>query len=135
LTLDYLKELAHCTTFLVEPVYNHVDNNHKPLIASQAEELGQLTEALEKFIQLVLSSLEDNSQEKLDLINAEHVRVNGIIKELRKNLIKSIKRNDVGTKTSMLYLTILSETRNILIYTVNMMRIQNDFTVAVKEEK
>lgn len=135
LTLDYLKELAHCSTFLVEPVYNHVDNNHKPLIASQAEELGQLTEAVDKFIHLVLSSLEDNSQEKLDIINAEHVRVNSMIKELRKNLIKSIKRNEIGTKTSMLYLTILSETRNILIYTVNMMRIQNDFTLAVKEEK
>jgi phosphate/sulfate permease len=135
LTLDYLKELAHCTTFLVEPVYNHVDNNHKPLIASQAEELTLLSEALDQFIQLVLGSLDDNNQEKLDMISAEHVKVNGMIKELRKNLIKTIKRKEIGTKTSMLYLTILSETRNILIYTVNMMRIQNDFTISVKEEK
>lgn len=134
LTLDYLKELAHCTTFLVEPVYNHVDNNHKPLIASQAEELTQLGEAFNGFVQLALSSLENNSQEKVELLYAEQVRVNGMVKELRKNLIKSIKRNDVGTKTSMLYLTILSEVRNLLIYTVNMMRIQNDFTTSVKED-
>ncbi len=135
LTLDYLKELAHCTTFLIEPVYNHVDNNHKPLIESQAEELTQLTHAFNKFMKLVLSSLEDNSQEKLDRINEEQAKILLMIKELRKNLIKTIKRKEVGTKTSMLVLGILNETRNILIYAVNMMRIQNDFTVTVKEEK
>lgn len=135
LTLDYLKELAHCTTFLVDPVYNHVDNNHKPLIPSQAEELKQLTVSLEQFMKLAISSIEDNSQEKMDIIYAEHVKVNTIIKELRKNLIKTIKRKEIGSKTSMLYLAILSETRNIFIYTVNMMRIQNDFTATVKEEK
>lgn len=135
LTLDYLKELAHCTTFLVEPVYNHVDNNHKPLIASQAEELTLIAEAFDKFMKLVLSSIENNNQEKLDIINIEHAKINVMIKESRKNLIKTIKRKEVGTKTSMLVLSILSETRNILIYTVNMMRIQNDFTTSVKEDK
>lgn len=135
LTLDYLRELAHCITFLVEPVYNHVDNNHKPLIESQAEELTKMAEAFNKFIKLVLSSIDDNNQEKLDIINIEHAKINGMIRESRKNLIKTIKRKEVGTKTSMLVLSILSETRNILIYTVNMMKIQNDFTVTVKEDK
>ncbi|MBW8333225.1 MAG: inorganic phosphate transporter [Prolixibacteraceae bacterium] len=135
LTLDYLKELAHCATFLVEPVYNHVDNNHKPLIESQAEELTKMAEAFDKFMKLVLNSLEDNSQERLVTINEEQAKILNMIKESRKNLIKTIKRKEVGTKTSMLVLSILNETRNILIYTVNMMRIQNDFTVTVKEEK
>lgn len=135
LTLDYLKEIAHCATYLVEPVYNHVDNNHKPLLPAQAEELIQLSGEVAQFIQKVLDSLENNDPAKVELISGEQVRVNGMIKELRKNLIKTIKRNEVGTKTSMLYLTILSEVRNILIYTVNMMRIQQDFTASVKEEK
>lgn len=135
LTLDYLKELAHCTTFLIEPIYNHVDNNHKPLIESQAEELTQLTGAFNKFMKLVLSSLDDNSQEQLVKINEEQAKILLMIKESRKNLIKTIKRNEVGTKTSMLVLGILNETRNILIYSVNMMKIQNDFTITVKEEK
>ncbi len=135
LTLDYLKELAHCATFLVEPVYNHVDNNHKPLIESQVEELTKMAEAFDKFMKLVLSSLDDNSQESLNAINDEQAKILVMIKESRKNLIKTIKRKEVGTKTSMLVLSILNETRNILIYTVNMMRIQNDFTVSVNEDK
>ncbi len=135
LVLDYLKEIAHCSNFLVEPVYNHVDNNHKPLIASQAVELTQMAEAFDKFMKLVLSSIDNSSQDNLDLITAEQAKIIEMIKESRKNLIKMIKRKEVGTKTSMLVLGILNETRNILIYTVNMMRIQNDFTISVKEEK
>lgn len=135
LSLDYLKEIAHCMTFLVEPAYNHVDNNHKPLIPTQGEELRQLSESFEQFVQLVLGSLETNDPAKVELIAAEQQRVNGLVKDLRKNLIKTVKRNEVGTRTSMLYLTLLSEVRNILIYTVNMMRIQQDFTASVKEEK
>jgi hypothetical protein len=38
----------------------------------------------------------------------------------------------VGTKNSMLLLSILSEARNILIYSVNLMKIQNDFTKLIK---
>lgn len=135
LTLDYLKEIAHCVLFLVEPVYNHVDNNHKPLIPSQGEELIQLSEAFGQFVQLVLGSLENNDPAKVDVIAAEQVRVNTMVKEHRKNLIKTVKRNEIGTRTSMLYLSILSEVRNIMIYTVNMMRIQQDFTASVKDEK
>ena len=135
LTLDYLKEIAHCMLFLVEPVYNHVDNNHKPLMPFQGEELVELSEAFGQFVQLVLQSLESNDPAKVEVIAGEQVKVNTMVKELRKNLIKTVKRNEIGTRTSMLYLSILSEVRNILIYTVNMMRIQQDFTASVKEEK
>jgi len=135
LVLDYLKELAYCTTSLVKPVYNHVDNNHKPLLPSQAEELKVLSEAFGHFTELVLNSLENTDPAKIDVIIAEQNKVNGMVKELRKNLIKTIKRNEIGTKTSMLYLTMLSEIRNLLIYTVNMMRIQHEFTTSQKEEK
>jgi hypothetical protein len=135
LTLDYLKEIAHCALNLVEPVYTHVDNNHKPLIPSQGEELVLLSEAFHQFVQLVLGSLEKNDPLKAELISAEQMKANTMVKELRKNLIKTVKRNEIGTRTSMLYLTILSEVRNIMIYTVNMMRIQQDFTASVKEER
>jgi len=135
LVLDYLKELAYCTTSLVKPVYNHVDYNHKPLLPSQAEELKALSEAFGLFTELVLNSLENTDPAKVEAIIAEQNKVNGMVKELRKNLIKTIKRNEIGTKTSMLYLTMLSEIRNLLIYTVNMMRIQHEFTTSQKEEK
>jgi len=133
LTLDYLKELAHCINYMAEPVFNHVDNNHKPIIPSQALELTQIAEEFSGFTKLLIDSLGSNNEDKLEAINVEQARIIGLIREARKNLIKSIKKNEVGTKNSMLLLSILSEARNILIYSVNMMKIQNDFTKAIAD--
>lgn len=135
LTLDYLKELAHCINYLTDPVFNHVDNNHKPILASQAVELTQIAEEFSVFTKKMIDLLESNNEDKLAEINAEQVKIIDMVREARKNLIKSIKKNDVGTKNSMLLLSILSEVRNILIYSVNLMKIQNDFTKTVKDAK
>ena len=132
LTLDYLKEIAHCAVFLTEPVYKHVDNNHKPLTAQQSEELMGLAREVGNYMQLVVNSLDENSNEKLDTIVAEQAKIIGMNKEARKNLIKSVKKNEIGTKNSLLVMSILAETRNLLIYTSNMMKIQNDFTQSLK---
>lgn len=132
LTLDYLKEFAHCINYLADPVFNHVDNNHKPILPSQAMELRQIAEEFAGFARQMIDTLDDNNSENLEKINSEQTRIIGMIREARKNLIKSIKKNDVGTKNSMLLLSILSEARNILIYSVNMMKIQLDFTRLIK---
>jgi len=132
LTLDYLKELAHCINFMAEPVFNHVDNNHKPILPTQAVELTQIAEEFSVFTKKMIEALDSNNEVKLEEINAEQVRLIGLVREARKNLIKSIKKNDVGTKNSMLLLSILSEARNIMIYSINLMKIQNDFTNIMK---
>jgi len=132
LTLDYMKELAHCINYMAEPVFNHVDNNHKPIQPAQAVELTQIALEFSGFTKKMIDTLASNDEAKLESLNVEQARIMGMIRESRKNLIKSIKKNDLGTKSSMLLLTILSEARNILIYSVNLMKIQNDFTNVMK---
>ena len=132
LTLDYLKELAHTVTYLEEPVFNHVDNNHKPILPAQADELTQIAVELSGFTQKMIEKLSVNSEDKLQEIYAEQLRVIGVVREVRRNLIKSIKKNDVSTKNSMLLLNILSGVRNILNYSNNLMKIQSDFANIMK---
>lgn len=135
LILDYLKELAHCINLLSEPVFNHVDNNHKPILASQALELTVVADEFSEFSKKMIAILESVNDERLESLNNEQNRIIGLVREARKSLIKAIKRNEVGTKNSMLLLNILSEVRNILIYSINLMKIQGDFTKTVKESK
>lgn len=135
LILDYLKELSHCINFLAEPAFNHVDNNHKPILASQALELTVLADEFSEFAKKMIAILDSVNEEKLEKLNNEQSRIIDLVKEARKSLIKSIKRNEVGTKNSMLLLNILSEARNILLYSVNLMKIQNDFTKTIKDSK
>ena len=132
LTLDYLKELAHAINYMAEPVFNHVDNNHKPILPTQGAELTQIAVELSGFTQKMIEKLSINSEEKLEEIITEQLRIIGVIREVRRNLIKSIKKNDVSTKNSMLILNILSGARNILNYSINMMKIQSDFAGIMK---
>ena len=132
LTLDYLKELAHAINYMAEPVFNHVDNNHKPILPTQGAELTQIAVELSGFTQKMIEKLSINSEEKLEEIITEQLRIIGVIREVRRNLIKSIKKNDVSTKNSMLILNILSCARNILNYSINMMKIQSDFAGIMK---
>jgi hypothetical protein len=132
LTLDYLKEIAQCINYMAEPVFNHVDNNHKPILPAQADELTQIAEEVSGFTKKLISELDSNSPEKLEVLSIEQTRIIGLIREARKSQIKYIKKNDVGTKNSMLLLNILSEARNLLHYSLNMMKTQNDFGSSIK---
>ena len=132
LTLDYLKELAHAINYMAEPVFNHVDNNHKPILHTQGAELTQIAVELSGFTQKMIEKLSINSEEKLEEIITEQLRIIGVVREVRRNLIKSIKKNDVSTKNSMLILNILSGARNILNYSISMMKIQSDFAGIMK---
>jgi len=132
LTLDYLKEQAHTINYMVEPVFNHVDNNHKPILPTQAAELTQIAVELSGYTKMMVDRIAINSENKLEEISAEQLRVIGVVREVRRNLIKSIKKNDVSTKNSMLLLNILSGARNILNYSVNLMKIQSDFANIMK---
>lgn len=132
LTLDYLKELAHAINYMAEPVFNHVDNNHKPILPTQGAELTQIAIELSGFTQKMIEKLSINSEEKLEEIIAEQLRIIGVVREVRRNLIKSIKKNDVSTKNSMLILNILSGARNILNYSISMMKTQSDFAGIMK---
>jgi Na+/phosphate symporter len=46
--------------------------------------------------------------------------------KLTKRQIKRVKNMESGTRTSILFLNILNETKNIVLQSINMMRAQRD---------
>lgn len=132
LTLDYLMELAHSTRDLVEPVFNHVDNIHKPIKPLRAEELSKIALEISGFTKMLTDCLGTINAQRSAEINAEQARIIGLIRDVRTNLIKAIKKKEVSTKNSILLLNILSESHNILNYSVTLIKIQSDFEHAMK---
>jgi hypothetical protein len=50
-----------------------------------------------------------------------------VLARLEKNQIKRIKNKEVNTRNSLLYFKINSETKNLLLHTVNVLKSQRDF--------
>ena len=50
-------------------------------------------------------------------------QINGI----RKNQLKRLKKEGASTKNSMLYIGVLHETKNLILYLVNLLKAHRDF--------
>ncbi|MCF8304517.1 MAG: inorganic phosphate transporter [Bacteroidales bacterium] len=127
--IDYLREIAHATHYIIDPVYEHVENVHKGFIEIQIEELEGLTEQLRKLFDKVSYTVEHNEFHELDKVYKIQVKLLDTIDALRKSQLKRLKKKISGTNTTMLYLTILQETKNLSLFVVNMLKSYRDFVV------
>ena len=127
--VDYQREVMHSLNFLIEPLFHHIDNNHKPFLASQEEELNQIAVSLDEFFNLVLHIVKDDKFEKAEEVFAKR---DSILKELimiEKAQIKRIKHGEVNTRNSLLFFNIVSETKNLILSSISLLKSQRDFVV------
>ena len=125
--LDYLREIAHTITFITGPCLEHVDNNHKGLLPEQVKELDKVQEGINKLLKMINKSIKEQDFSKLEDILKQQQHILDVIDATRKNQIKRIKANEAGTKNSLLYLNILSESKNLVLYAVNALKSHRDF--------
>ena len=131
-TMDYMREMLHSISFFCNHALEHVDNNHKPLIPEQVQELEHLSQHMETVLKITLQSImkEDfSTQEKLLEEQAKGLRH---IELYRKSQIQRIKKKMVGTRNSILYLNLLDETKNLFLQAINLYKSQRDFVKNTK---
>jgi len=127
--LDYLREAAHCLTYLTDPVFNHIDNNHPPLRTVQRNYLNDLNEEISTFYNLVLNTvMKDKFEVMKEIIDKQHSILEQLDK-LQKKQVKMIKHEEAGTKNSLLFFNTISETKSLLLNTVNIIKAQRDFVI------
>lgn len=130
--LDYLRETAHCLTYIARPAFEHVDNNHRGFSSSQIDDLNIIKTKMTAFIDKNMVTIANNEFDKIkELIEEQHQLIT-LIEEMRYKQIKRIKSEETGTKSSMLYLGIMHESKNVLLYSINLLKAQRDFVEAKK---
>ncbi len=125
--LDYQRELAHSLTYLIKPLFNHVDNNHKAFIEVQVGELTFMSGLIKKFLFELRNMVLISNFEKLDELIEKQNELMKLLGKYRKNQVKRIKQKEVGTRNSMLYLNIMVELRNLLLFSINIVKAERDF--------
>ncbi len=125
--MDYMREMIHSISFLTGPALEHVDNNHKPLIPEQIEELRYLSEHMETVLKITIESIVKENYLSQDKLLEEQAKALKHIEINRKNQIQRIKKKLVGTRNSILFLNLLDESKNLLLQAVNLFKAQRDF--------
>ena len=131
--LDYLRELAHSITYINKPSLDHVDNHHKALLASQVEELYDVTRMIRDFISEINLIIKKDDYSLISDVIAKQQKILKFIDTARKKQVKRIKSNEVGTRNSMMYLSILAESKNLILQAVNVLKSQRDFAESMKK--
>jgi len=127
--LDYLRETAHAFTYLVKSPYEYFENGHSPLLVVQIEEIKTLSSTFKSFNNFVLSVIDNNSFSQMDQVLTKQEELLELMETYRKNQMKRLKHEEVGAKNSMLYLSILHESKNLILNIVSLTKAQRDFVL------
>ena len=132
--VDYQRELAHSLNFLTEPLFEHLDNQHKPFIKAQTEEMQALKEKVDHFFNFALNIIKENEFNEIEKLIELRDKILQDLEKMEIAQIKRIKAKEVNTRNSMLYFNTITETKNMLLHAINLLKSHRDFiTVTMKE--
>lgn len=127
--LGYLRETAHCLTFISRPSYDYVDNNHPSFIEVQNDEVLTINNKVTELMNYIITIIEKNDFKNIELaIKKQAILINKIT-EYQKNQIKRIKKEEVGTRNSILFNGLLHETKSMILHATNLLKAQRDFVI------
>lgn len=126
---DYLKELGDVVMDIVKPSLSHVDNNHKPLLPAQIEELKELNQRIKDRFVTTINIFKNFDSVEIEALKNKLPSFVKKIRSARKNQIKRIKNHEIGTRNSILYLNLLGEFRNLALFSNRMLTVFEDLVI------
>ena len=131
--MNYKREMAHAAHFIIGPIISYSDNDHKPFSSEQKVELVKLIVQIDNFFNFALHTVKENKFENIETLISDREKIFEGLEKLEKNQIKRIKNKEVNTRNSLLYFKINSETKNLLLHTVNVIKSQRDFITNTRQ--
>ncbi len=125
--VDYLSEVAKALVHITRPCFDHIDNNHEGLSKEQVVDLMRVNDEVENIYNRINSMMRCKDFGDLDVVLQLRDQLFDTIAEAIKNQLKRIKAKETSTKASMLYLTILNETKTMVLQSRNLLKSQSYF--------
>ncbi|MCG8578279.1 MAG: inorganic phosphate transporter [Bacteroidales bacterium] len=124
---DYLTEMVGCLTNITQPLFEHLENQHKGMTTSQRNDLHELLDEMSGYFNHIIHV---EKEQKFELINEMISKQNFLISfqdSIRRNQIKRIQKGEGRTRVSILFMDVLAETKNVLLYSINLLKAHRDF--------
>lgn len=124
---DFAIELVHSMDRMCEPILEHTDNNFYPLDETQKKEFSEISQSIVEFIHSCREKVELNDYDDME----KEVRLSNVINNqlsiLKREELKRIQHQSGRIKISMVYLTMLQEAQNMVMYAINIMKVSKKF--------
>ena len=128
---DYLSEVTKALIHITRPAFEHIDNNHEGMSKEQIVDLMRVNDQVEAIFDKINDMLATKDFSDLDLVLEMRDKLFDTIVEAIKSQLRRI--NDVpsgSTRAGVLYLTILNETKTMMLQSRNLLKSQQYFLEA-----
>jgi len=130
--VDYLREMAHSIKYVVHPLNEHLINNHQPFAEEQNTELTLFSSQVTDFLNFALHIIKESRFEQIEDLIQKRQGVLELMRDQEKHQIRRIRRKETDSRNSVLYFGVMSETKNLLLQTVNLLKATRDFVSYTK---
>lgn len=132
--LDYLTEMANTIGIMAPPIYKHLENQHKGLTEVQKEDLSVILEETSAFLNFMIHFEKEKRFEAIhELKNKQNV-VMQLLEDYRLEQIRRIRAGQGRTRVNIIYMEIMGETKNLLIYSFNLFQAIREFYYLTPEK-
>ncbi len=127
--VDYVGEVTKALSYITKPAFNHIDNNHSGLTKEQIYDLMSINNDVEQIFAQMSTMLTSKDFSEIEPLLNLRLELFDKIADATKKQLKRIKANAAGnsSRSSMLYLNILNETKTIVLQSKNLMKAQSYF--------
>ena len=125
--VDYLNEMTKALMHITRPAFEHIDNNHEGLSKEQARDLMSINVDVESIYRHINLMLREGDFSEIETVLTMRDQLFESIAEAIKSELTRINEARSNTKASMLYLTILTETKNMVLQSRNLLKSQQYF--------
>ncbi|MEN8227609.1 MAG: inorganic phosphate transporter [Bacteroidota bacterium] len=132
--VDYLKEMSNSLMHIVQPAFNHLDNNH-PLDKEQVETLKDFNEKASEFFNLVINILKSRNFDHLNELVQRRDEMINMANDILRTRIKILKKTQKGVKVSVTYMEMLSETKNLFLNVVQLVKADANLVDSIVHDK
>lgn len=130
--IDYLREMAHSIKYIIRPLYEHLGNDHKPFSEEQYDELIQFSTQITDFLNYALHIIKESRFEQIEELIVKRQEILVFLRDLEIKQIRRIKKKETNVQNSVLSFTVMSESKNLLLQTVNLLKATRDFVSYTK---
>lgn len=124
---DYLNEVAKALVHITRPAFDHINNNHEGLSKEQIEDLREINFQVGAIYQMMNHMLHSGDYRYLDATLKKRDELFELLANAIKNQVKRVMQGGGSTRGSMLYLSIINETKTMLLQSRNLIKSQKHF--------
>ncbi|MCK5135092.1 MAG: inorganic phosphate transporter [Bacteroidales bacterium] len=131
--VDYMKEMTNSLMHIVQPAFNHLDNNH-PQDKEQSETFNEFNDKTSEFFNFTINLLKNRNFDQLEELVLRRDEIINMANDILLSRIRILKKTQKGVKVSITYMDMLSETKNLMLNVVQLVKANTNLLESISED-